>query len=227
MIKKELYRKDRKFCCEDYSLIENYDKAIADTVQTWHCHHRLETHTSDGEKRLVPITRDELIAMNMYYNRPASELIFLTPSEHTTLHDVFFEYHTEETKEKIKKWYTTHTVDKSYMQTDEYKKAVSEAKKKTHIVTRGSTGMHWYNNGIENIFAFECPDGFVKGKKDKKSEEELAENKKQSHKKYDNQLCDYNGEILTLHALRSRFSRAGIKHSTQEAKKYLIEQEVA
>jgi len=32
----------KKFCCEDLSLIENYDLAISDTNQTWHCHHRLE-----------------------------------------------------------------------------------------------------------------------------------------------------------------------------------------
>ena len=31
----------RKFCCEDPSLIENYDLAIADTTQTWICHHIL------------------------------------------------------------------------------------------------------------------------------------------------------------------------------------------
>ena len=30
----------KKYCCEDPSLIENYDKAIADTTQTWEIHHR-------------------------------------------------------------------------------------------------------------------------------------------------------------------------------------------
>ena len=30
----------RKFCCEDISLIENYALAVADTTQTWDCHHR-------------------------------------------------------------------------------------------------------------------------------------------------------------------------------------------
>lgn len=28
------------FCCEDISKIENYDKAVADKTQTWHCHHK-------------------------------------------------------------------------------------------------------------------------------------------------------------------------------------------
>lgn len=35
-------------------------------------------------------------------------------------------------------------------------------------------------------------------------------------------LCEYNGEILTLNALRWRFYKAEIEHPTVEAKKYLI-----
>ena len=46
--------------------------------------------------------------------------------------------------------------------------------------------------------------------------------KKQYDKEYYNQLCCYNGETLTLNALRQRFRRQGIDHSTAEAKKYLI-----
>ena len=30
----------KKFCNEDISLIENYNKAISDSNQTWDCHHR-------------------------------------------------------------------------------------------------------------------------------------------------------------------------------------------
>lgn len=71
---------------EEKCLIENYDKALADNFEGWDIHHRLETHTSDSELRPVAITRDELIALDMYYARPASELIFLTRSEHTKLH---------------------------------------------------------------------------------------------------------------------------------------------
>lgn len=31
-----------RYCCEDISKIENYEEAVADTTQMWHCHHRLE-----------------------------------------------------------------------------------------------------------------------------------------------------------------------------------------
>ena len=75
-----------KYYCKDYENIENYHKAKADDFKNWEVHHRLETHTSDGERRLVDITADELKALDMYYNRPADELIFLTKSEHNTLH---------------------------------------------------------------------------------------------------------------------------------------------
>ena len=45
---------------------------------------------------------------------------------------------------------------------------------------------------------------------------------KEYNREYDSQLCCYNGETLTLHALSIRFQRAGITHPTVEAKKYLI-----
>ena len=55
--------------------------------------------------------------------------------------------------------------------------------------------------------------------------EKVKEVNKKAHKKYDNQLCVYNGETLTLEALRKRFQRAGIPHQIIEAKKYLCQVE--
>ena len=52
--------------------------------------------------------------------------------------------------------------------------------------------------------------------------ERKKETQRKAHNKYDNQLCSYNGETITLCALRERFKRQGIPHPTQEAKKYLI-----
>lgn len=75
-----------KKLCKDYTRIENYDKAINDTTQTWLCHHRLETHNSDGERRLVDLEMEELIALDIYFDRPPEELIFLTRAEHVSLH---------------------------------------------------------------------------------------------------------------------------------------------
>lgn len=70
--------KVKRFCNEDISNIENYEKALNDETQTWHCHHRLEIDLS--------LSAEDLINKNLYYKRPACELIFLTPYEHKSLH---------------------------------------------------------------------------------------------------------------------------------------------
>ena len=71
---------------EEQTEVENYELAKADNFVGWDRHHRLETHNSDGEKRLVPITPDELKALGMYFNRPARELIWMRKSDHKSLH---------------------------------------------------------------------------------------------------------------------------------------------
>lgn len=72
--------------CKDYEKIENYELAKVDNFIGWDRHHRLETHNSDGEKRIVNLTPEELLALDMYYNRPPEELIWLRHGEHTKLH---------------------------------------------------------------------------------------------------------------------------------------------
>ena len=74
-----------EFCCEDISLIENYDKAIADTAHKWVCHHRDEVRVLPSGM-IARRTMSELIENGRYYKCPANELIFLTVSEHNTLH---------------------------------------------------------------------------------------------------------------------------------------------
>lgn len=78
--------KHHELYCDNIENVENYEKAKADNFKGWQCHHRLETHNSNGERRLVDITPKELIALGMYYHRPANELIFLTTKEHRYLH---------------------------------------------------------------------------------------------------------------------------------------------
>ena len=45
----------------------------------------------------------------------------------------------------------------------EHRRMNSE-RQKGHKWSNGSLGMHWYNNGKVNKFAYECPEGFVKGR---------------------------------------------------------------
>ena len=72
--------------CSDIENVENFEKAKADNFKGWQLHHRLETWTSDGERRSADITKKELIYLDMYFNRPAEELIFMTTKEHRQLH---------------------------------------------------------------------------------------------------------------------------------------------
>ena len=160
--------------CKDYENIENYEKAKKDNFKNWEVHHRLETHNSDGERRPVDITADELKALDMYYNRPADELIFLTKSEHSSLRKP-----SKETKKKMsdarkgkprsaetrKKLSEAHkgkpSPTKGKHFSEETKNKLSEAHKGKNIWIKCT---HWFNNGKINIRAKECPDGFIPGR---------------------------------------------------------------
>lgn len=115
--------------CRYPELIENYDKAVADTENTWECHHRFETHNSDGERRLIDLTKDELESLGMYFDRPADELIFLTANEHMSLHKkgkptwIKGKHSSEETKAKMS------AALKGKKRSEEAKKKISAARK--------------------------------------------------------------------------------------------------
>lgn len=72
----------KSYCCEDISLIENYEQAVADTENIWECHHRGEILPC-GTYRV-----SDLKKFGLYWKRPASELIFLRQDEHRKLHSV-------------------------------------------------------------------------------------------------------------------------------------------
>lgn len=93
MIARKAYRYVRK---GEIEKIENYEKALNDKTQIWHCHHRLEL-TLDGEFAHTP---EELNRLGMYYKRPYYELIFLTPSQHRKLHGLGLK---ESSREKMSK----------------------------------------------------------------------------------------------------------------------------
>ena len=63
-------------------LIENYELAAKDNLDGWNIHHRLELHPDCT----VRFTRQSLIKLELYYNRPPAELIWLSHSEHSRMH---------------------------------------------------------------------------------------------------------------------------------------------
>ena len=170
--------------CKDYTNIENYEKAKKDNFKGWQCHHRLETHNSDGERRLVNISTAELKALDMYWHRPASELIFLPTSEHRLLHNKGEnspnygkpswnkgKHPSEETRKKMreaKKGEKNPNYGKHFSEEHKNKLSAANKGKKLSEETRkklreAKKGMRWFNNGKINIRAKECPEGFVPG----------------------------------------------------------------
>ena len=89
-----------------------------------------------------------------------------------------------------------------------------------------------YNSNRANGWDIERYKEYQKSDKGKESQKKYqkSDKGKESHRKsqnkYNNQLCCYNCETLTLNALSSRFWSQGIEHPTQEAKKYLLEQSI-
>lgn len=160
----------KKYCCEDISLIENYDKAIKDKTQTWHCHHKAE---------ILPcgrFTTNDLKKFNLYYDRPANELIFLTRSIHRSLHWTGRKVSLS-TRKKLSEIFKVLCLgEKNGMYG---KKHSEESKQKMSVNLRGKTagkknGMygkvspcrntHWFNNGKVCVMTKECPEGFVRGR---------------------------------------------------------------
>ncbi len=149
--------KINKIITEDITKVENYEEALQ-SKEMYVMHHKLEMF----------FTMKELIAMGRYYHVPARELIFLKKVEHDN--NIFWHKgasigYSKASKSKKGKpaWNKGKTGFGGYKLSEEARRRQSEAQRKIpHI---HNIGKHWYNNGQRNIMAFECPDGFVKGKK--------------------------------------------------------------
>ena len=133
----------KSFCRDDYTKIENYKEAVNDNTQTWELHHRNE-FTLDGK---FAHTANELKEMNMYFKRPANELIFLTPSEHRRMHNMNM---SDETRKRISDTLKGHSVtDESRLKMKmngghtsywKGKKMPEEARKKMSDAKKGKAG---------------------------------------------------------------------------------------
>lgn len=127
MINERAFRlkKNGKPNCECFcihpELIENYEKAIADTTQTWDCHHRREELYS----------QKELIERGEYFDVKPEELIFLTREEHCKI-DSFCKRISEASKGKN---INHKTLSKKVLcvETGEVFESIMEAQRQTGI----------------------------------------------------------------------------------------------
>lgn len=165
-----------KYCDKDITKIENYEQAMNDETQTWDCHHRLETHFSDGTERPknAQLSADELKALDMYYNRPPEELVFLTKLEHVKLHHIgtkvskttklkmseakkgrkltkpFSEEHRRKLSEARRKRIISEETKKKISESNKGKKLSEETRKK---ISEANKGKHWKIINGERIWA--------------------------------------------------------------------------
>lgn len=91
---KKSYVKDGRI-----DLIENYERAKADNFKGWCIHHKFEIH--DDYRN----SRNELIMMKLYYDRPPEELIWLTIKDHMKLHNNKYNMKTSKRKTFATKFY--------------------------------------------------------------------------------------------------------------------------
>ena len=146
----------KTYCCEPLELVENYAAAKADNFASWCMHHRLEIQP-DGTRMSV----QELIDQNLYYRRPANELVFMRREEHSFLHS------------------TGNTNTKGRTLSAEHRKKIAEAlsgenhpffgkhhSKKTRLkMSESRKGKHWWNDGVSCKLARECPgEGWTRGR---------------------------------------------------------------
>lgn len=132
----------KKFCKEDITLIENYDKAIADNSQTWECHHRDEVKVLPSSVVVIR-SKQDLLNNDRYYNCPANELIFLTKSEHSRLHSL------HKNEERKRKYYDDMSKFASYgMKNKKHKdetkrKTANHHKKVRELFLKDNLGLSW------------------------------------------------------------------------------------
>ena len=148
------------YCCEPLELVESYAAAKADNFAGWCIHHRLEIQP-DGTRMSVQELKDK----NLYFHRPASELVFMKVCEHMTLHRTG-KHHSAETLQKMS------GANKGKRHSAEARQKMSKARKgktlseETRLkMSKSRKGTRWWNNGISNTRSRECPgEGWTRGR---------------------------------------------------------------
>ena len=145
-----------KFCSEPLDKIEHYEEALAEGFAGWCIHHRLEIQP-DGTR----VSMQELKDNGLYYDRPASELIFLRFGEHSSLHsagntNTKGKHHSAETRQKMSEALSgeNHPFFGRHHSAETCKK-----------MSKSRKGKHWWNDGVSCKLARECPgEGWKRGR---------------------------------------------------------------
>ena len=157
-----------KYCCEPLEQIENFKAAEAESFVNWVVHHRAE---------ILPCGKfsvNDLMKFGLYLNRPASELIWLRHEEHIAMHKtghkfLLGKHKSAETRKKMSISLKGRVFSKEHREklstnnaramlgrhhSEQSRQKMSNAQKGKNTWTKGS---HWWNNGVSNKKARECP----------------------------------------------------------------------
>ena len=162
-----------KKVCSIFTEVENHDKAASDNYEGWVLHHKLG----------VGVPREELIGLNLYYDRPPQELIFVTRKEHRGIHNKCLKpkdkdswrkklskarkgkKHSEQHKERIRQAALRRWKNKEERVKQSERIKATCTPERNEKVRLGKLGKKWFNNGQVCVLRNECPDGFVPGEK--------------------------------------------------------------
>ena len=182
-MKRSKIRGYKSYCSEPLDKIEHYEEASAEDFAGWCIHHRLEIQP-DGTR----VSAKELIDQNLYYGRPASELVFMRNGEHSYLHNKD-KVISAKTRQKIAEARKGKAISAEHRKkisealsgennpffgkhlSAETRQKMSEARKGRHKsaearqkMSEAHKGKLWWNNGISNKCCRECPgEGWTRG----------------------------------------------------------------
>ena len=149
-MKRSQKRNRHYVCSEPLEQIENFKAAEAENFAGWCLHHRLEIQP-DGTRMSVQELKDK----DLYFHRPASELVFMRREEHISLHRKGRTF-SEEHRQKIAE---AHKGENNPF----FGKHHSEETRQKMSKTRKC--MLWWNNGISSKRSRECPgEGWTRGR---------------------------------------------------------------
>ena len=179
------------YCCEQLELVENYAAAKADDFQGWDIHHRLEikpdgTRVSRQElidhglyygrpaSELVFMRHGEHIALHMNCMKRSTDTCKKIAEAKKGENNPFFgKHHSEESRRKMSESLSgeNHPFFGKH-HSEESRRKMSEAHKGKHLseesrqkLSEAICGMLWWNNGISNKKARECPgEGWKRGR---------------------------------------------------------------
>lgn len=121
---------------------------------------RLNPPESGHKHHIVP--RCWFKMKNLPIDNSNDNLVLLTYEDHCKVHKLAYLCTTGKMKRNMA--YAYHRLTGGELVTVNALKGVNCAIYGRRKWSNGSLGMHWYNNGKVNKFAYECPEGFVKGR---------------------------------------------------------------